>query len=71
MDDLVVFARWYQCEPNLTVNTCFFEPMGVHIPNGISISSAINAYLTAEIRPSRSLLKTAPRHGDLDPILIY
>jgi len=40
------FARWRQRAA--TSNTCFLRPTGVHIPNGISIGSAVFAQLTAE-----------------------
>jgi len=46
MDGSMVFARWCQCAP--PSNTCFLGPTQVHIPNGISISSATFAQLMAE-----------------------
>jgi len=55
----------------LPSNTWFLEPTRAHKPNGISISSAICAQLTAQCRracPGLSFpLKIAPSHGDLDP----
>ena len=39
-DGSVVFARWHQCDPT---KTCFSVSIRVHIPNGISIGSAVFA----------------------------
>jgi len=52
---------------------CFLGRTGVHIPNEISIGSAIFAQLTAEssytLQWAASFpIKIAPLHGDLDPI---
>jgi len=44
MDSSIIFARWRQCAPPR--NTCFLAPTRVHIPNGISIVSAVIAGLT-------------------------
>jgi len=44
MDGSFVFARWRQCAPQS--NTCFLGPSRVHIPNSISIGSAVFAGLT-------------------------
>jgi len=52
-------------------STCFFGPTRVHIPNGISIVSAIFAYIALYngllLFPSKSPL----RMGDLDSRLIH
>jgi len=56
--------------------TCFLEPLPVHIPNGISIGSAVFAQLRAEgpytlhwAAPFPSKLPL--RMGNLDPHLIH
>jgi len=46
MDSSVVFAGLRQCAPSS--NTCFLGPTRVHVPNDISICSAIFAQLTVE-----------------------
>jgi len=48
MDRSIVFARLCQCAP--PSNRCFLGPTQVHIPDGISISSA--AFCTAHGRES-------------------
>ena len=45
-DGSVVFARWRQSAH--TCNTCFHWPTRVHVPNSISIGSAVFAQLTTE-----------------------
>ena len=66
-------VQWYStgCAPVCTApNTCFLGPTRVHNPNGISISSAIFAQLTAECR--RTFPVYSPKNwpfgwGDPDP----
>ena len=50
-------------------NVCFFGPTEVHIPNGISIGSAVLAQLTAERPYALQLaapfpLQITPSHGE-------
>ena len=56
-------------------NTCFFEPVRVHNPNGISIGSAIFAHLTVECcRACLDVsfpLKIAPSHGAIQVAMLY
>ena len=46
MDSSVIFARLRQRAPPF--NMCFFASSRVHIPNGISIGSAVFAQITSE-----------------------
>jgi len=67
----VTFTRLCQCSP--PSNTCFRGPTWVHIPNGISISLAVFAQLTAECRytlqwETASPLEIAPLHGGSGPL---
>jgi len=68
------FNRIRQVSPMCTPSkTCFLGPTRVHIPNVISIGSAIFTQLTARSAytwqwATTFPLKTAPSHGDLDPI---
>ena len=57
---------WTRCK------TRFLRPIGAHIPNGISIGSAVSAQMTAECpctlqwdAPSPPPLKIAPSHGGI------
>jgi len=64
MHGSLVFARLRQCVP--PCNTYFHGPTRVHIPNSMSISSAVFAQLTAEgpVTMGRPfLLEIAPCHG--------
>jgi len=47
MGGSIVFARWRQCGPHLR-HASLGRPTQVHTTNGISISSAVFAQLTAE-----------------------
>jgi len=73
----VVFTRLRQCEREPLSNTWFFGPTRIHIPNGISVGSAIFAQLkTDNPYPLRAMgrpfpLKIAPCTGDLNPRLIH
>jgi len=63
MDDSDVFSRWRQCAPTAPPsNMCFLGLIQVHIPNSISIRSAVFAQL-----PAVSLYFTM---GHLSPLKI-
>ena len=46
--DSLIFTRWRQCSPPFTACLFFLGPTRDHIPNSISIGSAVFAQLTAE-----------------------
>jgi len=73
-DGSIVFVRLRQCSS--LSNTCFLGPTRIHIPNGISIGSAIFAQLTAERLYTLQWAAPPPSNlplsrGDVDPNLIY
>jgi len=57
-DGSVVFARWCQSS-----NTYFLRPTQVHIPNGILISSAVFAQLTAKSPHTSEWAATFPHQN--------